>query len=108
MNRPLRSLPGVAVSSAVTLILALLLTAGSPAAAADPLDSAAAGGRPSETTLARYLETFALDREAREVLDSNRGWDDDHTALVVRVLLRLLLAPLLFKARVIALPERQF
>ena len=93
MNHPLRSLPGVAVSSAVTLILALLLTAGSPAAAADPLDSAAAGGRPSETTLARYLETFALDREAREVLDSNRGWDDDHTALVVRVLLRLLLAP---------------
>jgi len=96
MKRSLRSLPGVAVSSAVTFILAtfiltLMLAAGNPAAAADPADSS--GGRPGETTLARYLETFALDREAREILDSNRGWDDDHTALVVRVLLRLMLAP---------------
>jgi hypothetical protein len=45
------------------------------------------------TDLARYLETFALDHEAREILDAGPPWNDDRTSLVVRVLLRIMLAP---------------
>jgi hypothetical protein len=87
MNPPLRFLPVLAVPLAFALIQVVISAMGPPAAAADP------EGRPGGTSLARYLETFALDREAREILESERAWGDDHTALVVRVLLRLMLAP---------------
>jgi hypothetical protein len=87
MNRPTRLLPGIAILLAVALIQFAISSMGPSASAADP------EGRPGTTSLARYLETFALDREAREILDSDRAWGDDHTALVVRVLLRLMLAP---------------
>lgn len=50
------------------------------------------------TDLARYLETFALDHEAREILDAGPPWTDDQTSLVVRVLLRIMLAPPEFTA----------
>ena len=72
---------------AVALAVILLLRGLNPAAAADP------GARATGTPLARYLETFALDREAREILDPGLGWGDDQTALVIRVLLRIMLAP---------------
>lgn len=87
MNRSPRLLPGIAITLAFATIQFVTSAMGPPASAADP------EGRSGTTSLARYLETFALDREAREILESDRAWDDDHTALVVRVLLRLMLAP---------------
>ena len=72
---------------AVALAVILWLRGLNPAAAADP------GARATGTPLARYLETFALDREAREILDPGHEWGDDQTALVIRVLLRIMLAP---------------
>lgn len=90
MNHLARSLPGIVVSLAIALIQLVISAIGNPAAAADPAQT---GGRPGGTSLTRYLETFALDREAREILEADRAWGDDHTALVVRVLQRLLLAP---------------
>lgn len=74
-------------SCAVAVAIAMIPGVGNRA---DAGDSASLAG---QTTIARYLETFALDQEAREILDANRPWSDDHTALVVRVLLRLMLAP---------------
>lgn len=41
----------------------------------------------------RWLESFALDREARDLFDRPGPWDDDRTRLAVRTLLRLSLAP---------------
>lgn len=64
------------------------------AAEADPAVGPAA--RPAEAdpeSLRRYLEAFALDREAREVLDRPGPWDDDRLEVAVRTLARLALAP---------------
>ena len=55
------------------------------------------GQTPAESTgrdtPRRWLESFALDREARELLERPGGWDDDRTRLAVRTLVRLSLAP---------------
>ncbi len=48
--------------------------------------------------LHRYLESFALDRQARELLDQPDGWDDARQSLALRVLLRMALAPPEFQA----------
>ena len=72
----------------IAVALAVLLVSGVHRSAA--ADTATG---PSAPSLTRYLETFALDREAREILDPDRGWGDDQTALVIRVLLRIMLAP---------------
>jgi len=76
------------LSMSVSAALALTLPWGvEPSAAAD------AGAVPTAPPLGRYLETFALDREAREILGPGHGWGTDQTALVIRVLLRMMLAP---------------
>ncbi len=90
MNHLTRSRPGIAFPLAIGLIQFVILAIGKPAVAADPAQTE---GRPGSTSLTRYLETFALDREAREILEADRAWGDDHTAIIVRVLLRLMLAP---------------
>lgn len=76
-----------------------LATAGLPparvAAARDDASTGAAA-RSAEAdpeSLRRYLEAFALDREARELLDRPGPWDDDRLAVAVRTLARLSLAP---------------
>lgn len=77
MNRAARSLAPVA--------LVLMTLTAATASEASP--------QTGVTDLARYLETFALDHEAREILDAGPPWNDDQTSLVVRVLLRIMLAP---------------
>ena len=78
----------VASSAIPVAIILLLMTAVGPSATATEPSP-----RNTGPDLARYLETFALDREAREILDSGPPWSDDQTAILVRVLLRIMLAP---------------
>lgn len=68
------------------------------AAAAGRADQPVAGSPTPGTsavsqTPRRWLESFALDREARDLLERAGSWDDDRTQLAVRTLLRLSLAP---------------
>lgn len=80
------------IALGVGLTLAAAAARGSRAAEADP---APAGGRAEADpeSLRRYLEAFALDREAREQLDRAGPWDDDALAVAVRTLARVSLAP---------------
>lgn len=55
--------------------------------------AAAAEQAADDGGLGRYLASFALDREAREILDRPGPWDADRLGLAVRVLARLALAP---------------
>lgn len=73
-----------------TLLLAIGLA--SPAEGRPgPQEGDAAGA--DAMGLKRYLEAFALDGQAREILVAPVPWDDERTALAVRVLVRLSLAP---------------
>lgn len=75
------------------------LLVASAAARAGVLASAADGPEETRTTLRGYLESFALDREARELLDRPGSWDDDRTNLAIRTLARITLAPPEFAVR---------
>lgn len=70
------------------LVLTAILASASVAGGVPAIGSPAEG-----SGLSRYLESFALDREARELLDSPAAWGRDQDSLVVRLLLRILLAP---------------
>jgi len=76
----------------VALLLGALVArgrAGDPPAA--PVGEA--GDSIEVATPRRWLESFALDREARDLLDRPGTWDEDRANLAIRTLVRLTLAP---------------
>ena len=78
----------------VALALAGVTASGTAPADADPpAGPAATSAEADPESLRRYLEAFALDREARELLDRAGPWDDDALAVAVRTLARVSLAP---------------
>lgn len=86
MNRPPPpSVPTPWASLLATTIALGLLAEGR----SEPTDAAAA----DVAGVRRYLEAFALDRQARELLDAPGAWNDERTVLAVRTLVRLSLAP---------------
>lgn len=73
------------------LLTAMLALPGAPIRAAE--QGTVEPPQADANGLRRYLEAFALDRQAREPLEGPGPWDDDRTALAVRTLVRLSLAP---------------
>ena len=95
----LRAAPGrwTARTSGACRAGALLMSMVVAAVAPQALLRAGEGERPATPPAADalhlYLESFALDSQARELLERPGGWDEARQGLALRVLARLSLAP---------------